>query len=52
MMSASAEIVSKAQLPERVADSGADVVVVMGAGDIADHVQPIVEHLKRTYYVG
>ena len=52
MMSGTAEIVSKAQLPERVADADADVVVVMGAGDIADHVQPIVEHLKRTYYVG
>ena len=52
MMSGSVEIVSKNQLPEKVADVGADVVVVMGAGDIADHVQPIVEHLKRTSYVG
>ena len=52
MMSGSVEIVSKNQLPEKVADVGADVVVVMGAGDIADDVQPIVEHLKRTSYVG
>jgi UDP-N-acetylmuramate-alanine ligase len=52
MMNGSVEIVSKSQLPEKVADAGADVVVVMGAGDIADEVQPIVEHLKRTSYVG
>ena len=52
MMSGSVEIVSKSQLPEKVADAGADVVVVMGAGDIADEVQSIVEHLKRTSYVG
>jgi UDP-N-acetylmuramate--alanine ligase len=52
MMSGSVEIVSKSQLPEKVAGAGADVVVVMGAGDIADEVQPIVEHLKRTSYVG
>ena len=52
MMSGSVEIVSKNQLPEKVADVGADVVVVMGAGDIADDVQHIVEHLKRTSYVG
>ena len=52
MMSGSVEIVSKNQLPEKVADVGADVVVVMGAGDIADDVQLIVEHLKRTSYVG
>ena len=51
-MSGSVEIVSKSQLPQKVADAGADVVVVMGAGDIADEVQPIVEHLKRTSYVG
>jgi UDP-N-acetylmuramate--alanine ligase len=52
MMNGSVEIVSKTQLLEKVADAGADVVVVMGAGDIADEVQPIVEHLKRTSYVG
>ena len=52
MMSGSVEIVSKSQLPEKVADAGVDVVVVMGAGDIADEVQPIVEHLKRASYVG
>ena len=52
MMSGSVEIVSKSQLPEKIADAGADVVVVMGAGDISDEVQPIVEHLKRTSYVG
>ena len=52
MMSGSVEIVSKSQLPEKVVDAGADVVVVMGAGDIADEVQPIVEHLKWTSYVG
>jgi UDP-N-acetylmuramate--alanine ligase len=52
MMNGSVEIVSKDQLLEKVADAGADVVVVMGAGDIADEVQPIVEHLKRTSYVG
>ena len=52
MMNGSVEIVSKSQLPEKVADAGADVVVVMGAGDISDEVQPIVEHLKRTSYVG
>ena len=52
MMSGSGEIVSKNQLPEKVVDAGADIVVVMGAGDIADEVQPIVEHVKRTSYVG
>lgn len=52
MMSGSVEIVSKSQLPKKVADAGADVVVVMGAGDIAGEVQPIVEHLKRTSNVG
>ena len=52
MMSGSAEIVSKSQLSEKVADAGADVIVVMGAGDIADEVQSIVEYLKRTSYVG
>ena len=51
-MSGSVEIVSKGQLPEKLAGTGADVVVVMGAGDIADEVQPIVEHLKRTSHVG
>jgi len=52
MMSGSGEIVTKNQLPEKVVDAGADIVVVMGAGDIADEVQPIVEHVKRTSYVG
>ena len=52
MMSGSGEIVTKNQLPEKVVDSGADIVVIMGAGDIADEVQPIVEHVKRTSYVG
>ena len=52
MMTGPVEIVSKNQLPKKVADAGADVVVVMGAGDIANEVQPIVEHLKRTSYVG
>ena len=52
MMNGSVEIVSKSQLPEKVANSVADIVVIMGAGDIADEVQPIVEHLKQTYYVG
>ena len=52
MMNGSVEIVSKSQLPEKVADCGADIVVIMGAGDIADEVQPIVEHLKQTYHVG
>ena len=52
MMSGSGEIVSKNQLPEKVVDAGADIVVVMGAGDIAEEVQPIVEHVKRTSYVG
>jgi UDP-N-acetylmuramate--alanine ligase len=52
MMSGSGEIVTKNQLPEKVVDAGADIVVVMGAGDIADEVQPIVEHVKRTSHVG
>jgi UDP-N-acetylmuramate--alanine ligase len=52
MMSGSGEIVTKNQLPEKVVDAGADIVVIMGAGDIADEVQPIVEHVKRTSYVG
>ncbi len=51
-MRGSAEIVSKNQLLEKVVDACADVVVFMGAGDIADEVQPIVEHLKRKLYVG
>ena len=51
-MPGSAEIVSKNQLLEKVVDACADVVVFMGAGDIADEVQPIVEHLKRKLYVG
>ena len=51
-MRGSAEIVSKNQLLEKVVDACADVVVFMGAGDIADEVQPIVEHLKRKSYVG
>ncbi|MGB2233595.1 MAG: UDP-N-acetylmuramate--L-alanine ligase, partial [Flavobacteriaceae bacterium] len=51
-MRGSAEIVSKDQLLEKVVDACADVVVFMGAGDIADEVQPIVEHLKRKSYVG
>ena len=51
-MRGSAEIVSKNQLLEKVVDACADVVVFMGAGDIAEEVQPIVEHLKRKLYVG
>ena len=51
-MRGSAEIVSKNQLLEKVVDACADVVVFMGAGDIADEVQPIVEYLKRKLYVG
>lgn len=51
-MRGSAEIVSKNQLLEKVVDACADVVVFMGAGDIADEIQPIVEHLKRKTYVG
>ena len=51
-MRGSVEIVSKNQLLEKVVDACADVVVFMGAGDIADEVQPIVEHLKRKSYVG
>ena len=51
-MRGSAEIVSKNQLLEKVVDACADVVVFMGAGDIADEGQPIVEHLKRKLYVG
>ena len=51
-MRGSAEIVSKNQLLEKVVDACADVVVFMGAGDIADEVQPIVENLKRKSYVG
>ena len=51
-MRGSAEIVSKNQLLEKVVDACADVVVFMGAGDIADEVKPIVEHLKRKLYVG
>lgn len=51
-MRGSVEIVSKNQLLEKVVDACADVVVFMGAGDIADEVQPIVENLKRKSYVG
>jgi len=39
-------------LPYKVADLDSDVVVIMGAGDIADEVNPIVEHLKKTSDVG
>lgn len=52
LMNGSVEIVSKNQLLEKVVATSADVVVVMGAGDIADEVQPIVEHLKPKSYAG
>lgn len=52
MMNGSVAVTTKSELPYKVADLGSDVVVIMGAGDIADEVNPIVEHLKKTSDVG
>jgi len=52
MMNGSVAVTTKSELPYKVADLDSDVVVIMGAGDIADEVNPIVEHLKKTSDVG
>ncbi len=40
--------VSKPELPFLIHNSQANVVVIMGAGDIAMEVNPIVEYLKKS----
>lgn len=52
LMHAPTTVVDKKELPERVSDVSADVVVLMGAGDIADEVQAVVSHLKDCKHVG
>ncbi|MGB0199520.1 MAG: glutamate ligase domain-containing protein, partial [Flavobacteriaceae bacterium] len=45
-------VVAKKELPERVSAVAADVVVMMGAGDIAEEVKAVVSCLKDGHYVG
>jgi len=45
-------VVGKNELPERVSAVAADVVVMMGAGDIAEEVKAVVSYLKDGHHVG
>lgn len=40
-------LISKSELPKRVADSTAEVVAIMGAGDIAFEVPSVIQTLKN-----
>jgi UDP-N-acetylmuramate--alanine ligase len=45
-------VIDKQNLATQISAMGADVVVLMGAGDIADEVETVVTHLKNEEYVG
>jgi UDP-N-acetylmuramate--alanine ligase len=46
------KIIDKHNLATRISAMGADVLVLMGAGDIADEVEKVVAHLKNCKHVG
>ena len=46
------KVLDKQNLATQVSAMGADVVVLMGAGDIADEVEKVVAHLKNCKHVG
>ncbi len=43
-------LISKAELPQKVINSSAEVVAIMGAGDIAFEVPNVIQTLKNQHY--
>ncbi len=43
----STALISKAELSKRITNSTAEVIAIMGAGDIAFEVQPVIQFLKN-----